>query len=173
MIDKFKCFLMYEFKYWPRNIKCGIKNLISWFLIIWKDRQWDHTYIYIVLRHKLNLTEQMIRRDGIHINNKKDADKIKKCVLLLDRLLEDEYHENVYKNYYKKWGHPEMNFSDMEDKPGYSKLDIIYPNVETKKDEKLQSKQFRSLSLKEQELKDQDLKILFETMRKHIQTWWD
>ncbi len=44
-----------------RSIKYGIKNLITWFPIIWKDRDWDHWYLYKILRFKLIQMENLQR----------------------------------------------------------------------------------------------------------------
>ena len=35
------------------NIIQGIKNLLYWFPIIWKDRNFDEHFIYEILKHKL------------------------------------------------------------------------------------------------------------------------
>ena len=165
--------IWYIVKEWPHEIKEGIKNLIIWFRVIWKDRWYDHYFIYSILRHKLNLMETKIRHQGVHLYHIKDADKIKKCVLLLDRLIKDEYHENVHKEYYKKWGRPKMSFKDSKEHPGYSVMDLKYPNVKTIEDDKLQKKQFKMNMDREQQMREQDIELLFTLMRKHIQTWWD
>ena len=158
----------------PRNIKIGVINLITWFPIIWKDRQWDYYFIYNILRHKLHLTEQFIRHYGCHVKNIQDADKIKKCVLLLDRLIKDEYHDNVFRNHDKKWGDIDLIFMESKEYPEeYSEVKINYPNVKTEEDKKLEKKEFKRLSNKPQELINQDLELLFKIMRKNIQTWWD
>ena len=173
MLKHLKYKFQNEIRYWPRSFKTGVENLIVWFPIVWKDRQWDHQYIYTVFRHKLHLKEQFIRQRGIHVNNAQDADKIKKCVILLDRLMKDEYHENVFKPHYKKWGEPEMKFKDSTKYPNCSVLDIKYPNVETGEDDKKQTKDFRVKSKMEAAMREQDLDMLFQLMRKHIQSWWD
>jgi hypothetical protein len=173
MLNKLKCQFKYNIRYWHRDFIIGIKNLIRWFPIVWKDRQWDYQFIYSVLRHKLHLTEQFIRYNGVHVKNIQDADKIKKCVLLLDRLIKDKYHENIFDYHYKKWGSPEMIFSDVEDLSDYKSLNIEYPNVKTEKDRENQRKEFNLKIKSEEQMKDQDLDMLFKTMRKYIQTWWD
>ena len=117
--------------------------------------------------------ERNIREHGHHVNNTKDADKIKKCVLILDRLMEDEYHESAFKNHYKKWGHPSMSFKDYDKDPEMQEMLIKYPNVKTVQDQEQESKEFRICSKFESDLREQDLDILFSDMRKHIQTWWD
>ena len=47
-----------------RNITQGFESLWKWLPVIWKDRQWDHQFIYEVIKHKLHLTEQLIRHNG-------------------------------------------------------------------------------------------------------------
>lgn len=173
MIDKLKYKFQNEIRYWPRSFKTGITNLVRWFPIVWKDRQWDHQFIYIALRHKLNLTEQFIRHHGIHVNNIADADKIKKCVILLDRLMKDEYHENAFKRHDEKWGGAELDWKDLEDDSNRSELIITHPNVKTEKDKIKERKDFKLSIKKEQHLREQDLDLLFTLLRKHIQTWWD
>lgn len=165
-IKKVKDFFQYEVPY-------GVRNLISWFPIIWKDRNWDYWFIYVILRHKLHLMEQNIRRYGHHTTSDKDADKIKVCVLLLDRLINDDYHENVYYQYYKRWGHPEMVFQEFTKNSKLGELLFRYPNVKNEEDDKLRHAQYLSKGQLSEALKKQDLDLLFKIMNKHIQTWWD
>lgn len=157
----------------PRNIRQGIKSLWIWFPIIWKDRQWDHQFIYAVLRHKLHLTEQLIRHQGHHLYHVKDADKIKICINLLDRLMKDEYHETAFKAHEKKWGEMKINFKDSINYPGMHEAVITHPNVKTDKDKITERKDFKIASNHEAALRENDLDLLFKMMRKHIQSWWD
>jgi hypothetical protein len=162
-----------KIKDFPRNFICGIENLIKWFPVIWKDRQWDHTFIYRILRHKLHLTEQFIRHNGIHANNVKDADRMKICVLLLDRLINDIHFEMAFKAFHKKWGYSDWKFEKDENNKGSSRLIFEYSTVKTKEDKMLHRKEFKRACDYEDFLKERDLEYLFSTMRKYIQGWWD
>lgn len=73
------------------NVKYGIINLIKWFPIIWKDRNWDQNYLYRIIRFKLKQMEFLQRRYGIGVDNNKYADQMRKCILLLDRIIKDDY----------------------------------------------------------------------------------
>ena len=165
--------MFYKIRQWPRQIRQGIKNLIIWFPVIWKDRWWDHVFLYEIMRYKLHLMEKNLRVHGHHVKHIEDANKIKTCVVLLDRLIKDEYHDNAFKNHYKKWGQPVMEFKDWEEDPEYQVLKINYPNVKTDKDKEIEVKGFKRMSEKEAELREQDLDMLFKLMRKNIQSWWD
>lgn len=155
------------------DLKCGILNLVVWFPIIWKDRNWDYFYILEILHKKLSLMEHFIREDGIHINNKEDADKIKLCVVLIDRLLKDEYYENVFKHHHEKWGSLRFKTTQCKDNEKLYSVDIISENVKTDEDKEQERKEFKCLSHKPEEMKTQDINCLFNMMAKHIRSWWD
>lgn len=162
-----------KISYFWRDIQVGIKNLILWFTTIWNDRWWDHSFIYTMLHKKLSLMEYSIRKHGHHTNADKDADKIKKCVLLLDRLMKDDYHEIAFKRHYEKWGEPQMNWKDTKEGSDLVQLCIIHEGVKTEEDKKQERKQFKTAAEMENHLRQQDIDMLFDQMKKHIQTWWD
>ena len=122
--------------------------------------------------------EQFIRHNGIHVNHVQDADKIKKCVLVLERIMKDEYHENVFKYHDKKWGETKLNWKEVDGKEfGYKKdvvaLDITRENAISKDQKEKERKEFRRLSPKVEQQRKQDIDFLFDYMKKHIQGWWD
>lgn len=155
------------------KIKYGIENLILWFPVVWKDRNWDHYFIYVMVRHKLHLTEQLIRNHGHHIRNIKDADDIKLCINLLDRLIEDDYYESAFKNHDKKWGEVKVRFEDCDDNPEMQEFHIDRPNANTSKEKEKEKKDFFKAYKRETDLREQDLDMLFKYMRRKIQCWWD
>jgi hypothetical protein len=88
----------YALKHWQsrhglhwHGISQGVGNLKTWFPVIWHDRWWDHCFLYTLLRFKLILMERGFRKWGHSVAAEKDAKKIKTCVLLLDRLIKDDY----------------------------------------------------------------------------------
>ena len=155
------------------NLKNGIESLIVWFPVIWKDRQWDHVYIYQILRHKLHLTEDLIRNYGVHTKNIQDADKIKVCVNLLDRLINDEYCDSAYKTHEDRWGVLTWKSDELDNESETDHCLLQYPNVKTPQDKEREVKDFRRAAKHETMLREQDLGYLFTLMRKHIQSWWD
>ena len=150
-----------------RNIKYGVRNLIKWFPVIYRDRDWDHTFLMEIMKRKMDNMQKYLRKYGHHVNAEKDADDIKKCVILLDRLIKDEYHENISKKYYEKWG--ELEFK--ESNSGFSTLE--HTKVKTDEDKYQCTKESRILHEKEDNLRNQDLELLFNTMRRKILGWWD
>ena len=160
------------------NIKNGIPNIFKWLPVIWRNRPWDHYFIYDVLHKQLSLMEEHIRKYGYHVHHKKDAKQIKIAILLIERIMKDEYYENVFKNHDEKWGESHLNWKEMDEEEfGYKKdvvaLDITRDNAITKEQKDQERKEFRRLSLKVEEQRKQDINILFEHIKKHIEGWWD
>lgn len=74
-------------------------HIISWVPVLWRDRDWDHSYLLIMMHEKL------CRMRRYHNESRLigDWDKIAKQILVaecaLDRLIKDEYMD--YINYDK------------------------------------------------------------------------
>jgi len=158
---------------WPRDIKYGIKNLIKWFPVIWKDRDWDQWFLYKILYFKLKEMEYNQRVYGHHVNNEKVADQIKTCKLLAKRLIDNDYLENSTYRLDKKWGEHTMTFIPCEDNPEFLTAEFKTENAITDKEKKQENKE-RMVAYKHSDyLENQDLDMLFKNIRKHIQGWWD
>jgi len=94
---------MYKIKVFIQNIK----RVLYWFPIIWNDRDWDYYYIYEMLKQKLICTERHIRKDGIHLYNKVDADQIREAINMIDKV-QKEYYIDKYLSESKSWEDSEM-----------------------------------------------------------------
>jgi len=156
-----------------RSIKYGIENLIKWFPVIWQDRDWDHWFIYKIFQFKLQQVEKLQRKYGNSTNSKKYAYQIKVAVLLLNRLIKDEYLENVLKPHEKKWGESEMIFTPIKGNEEYTTLDFKVEKANTEEEKEQEHKERMILYKHSDYLKQQDLDILFKHMRKYIEGWWD
>jgi hypothetical protein len=117
--------------------------------------------------------EKNIRKNGIHLRAEQDADKMKLCVNLLDRLIEDDYVHNALKYHDRKWGEGEFEFTPVDGKKHLTSLDIIRHKVKTPKDKEQEQKEWRVCLDRSDNLQVQDLELLFKLMRKHIRSWWD
>ena len=87
--------------------------------------------------------------------------------MLLNRLIEDNYFDLVFRPHDKKWGESKMYFKDN----GY--LEIEYSNVKTEQDQVNQKKDFKNRMSGVEYLNKQDLEYLFDTLNKNIRNWWD
>ena len=168
-----RCLVRKAKDYMRYDVPRGISNLRRWFTVIWTDRNYDFYFIFVILRHKLYLTQKHIRNHDIHVHAERDADRMKLCVLLLDRLIKDDYHEMAFKNHDKKWGDIELKTKPTKENPDLYSVDFHRDNIKTPEDREQERKEFNNAYEHEQYLIQQDLDLLFNTMRKHIREWWD
>jgi len=177
-------------KYLHRNTLQGLKNLWYWLPIIWKDRNWDHSFIYEVMKHKMTSQADYISKNDRHTRAQQDARRMRICVKLMQRC-QDETYSLEYADYHKDkhW------FEPCEDKEGYStweseniwenydvyfkRYPLIYKRVMngegpfplTGKNE-VDIKQRIAMNIGHIN-QERAHKLLFNIMEENIRGWWD
>jgi hypothetical protein len=87
----------WELPYQHKYIKNGVQNLYKWFWVIWKDRDWDHHYIFQVLKFKLEKQAKHLVKYGSHESAERDAELMMTCVKLINKIQNEEYYDELYK----------------------------------------------------------------------------
>lgn len=188
VIEKISLWWKFDGRHIPRNIKQGIKNIIYWLPVIWKDRHWDHSFIYEVLKHKLKAQANYIGTKDRHTRAKQDARRMLLCTKLIQICQDDTYGME-----YLDYAENEFWFEPCEDKDGYSTMEskniwenydkyfkkypLIYKRVmngegvyslEDRKDDK----QIIAMNIAHIN-QERAHKLLFKIMEENIQGWWD
>jgi hypothetical protein len=180
----------FEGRYYHKDLYRGIKNLIQWFPVIWKDRDWDSYYIFTILEHKLTLQAKGISKRDIHVNAQRDAEIMMTCVRLMDKI-KDDYYESEYMDYH------EINlwFEDIEDSSGYStmksemisekfdeyfkKYPLIYKRVLNGEgifpvNQKIGNERKQTIATNIAYINQERAnKLLFKILETNIKRWWD
>ena len=175
-------------RYSHREFARGVRNIIYWFPIIWKDRNWDSHYIFEILKHKLTSQANYIAEQDRHTRAQKDARDMKHCVKLM-RLVQDGFYETEYGDYHKtkNWFEPlddntgsstwesreiEENFDDY-----FAKYPLIHKRVLNgegpfSKNDTEKSKQVIAMNIGNIN-QERAHKLLFKIMERNILGWWD
>jgi hypothetical protein len=184
------------FKELPYNLRDGIKNLIKWFPVIWKDRDWDHNFIYEIIKFKLKNQADYIGGKDRHTRAKRDAEIMKLCCELIQRC-QDDYYDMEYMDYHESklnW----LDVTDEDDIPTKYKdskimdVELISENFdEYFKKYPIQYKRVmsgevnrfnRSIEEKDKQIIAMEIsyenqarcrKLLFKIMENNIEKWWD
>jgi hypothetical protein len=178
-----------EIFYFFKDIKLGIQNLIKWFWVIWKDRDWDDYYIFEILQKKIENQSKYISQRDFHTLSQRDSEIMDICSRLLERV-KTEYYQTEYFDYHQS----EMNFIPTEDGKGYTvefnekwenfidyfeKYPLVYKKVlkgegifdikdETGEDIK------NRIAMNMAHLNhERARKLLFSIMERNIEKWWD
>jgi hypothetical protein len=155
------------------NIKTGIKNLITWAPIIWRDKQWDHYFLFEIMNKKLSLMEKFFDSDDVVIlDAKKTAKQIRVARILIERLKKDEYDESFHDKLDKKWGRPDFFFKPIENGK-YSTLERTIDGVKTEKDEKKYTKELKRIYAHVEMQRKQDKEYFCKIFKKYVDHWWE
>lgn len=201
LLDKISLWWRHEARYYHKDFVRGVKNLIRWFPIIWKDRDWDDHYIWAVMMKKLSFQADYIRHRGIHVDNIRDAQRIELAVRLM-KVVSEEHYQALYMDYHKS----EMHFDpvsdeDIDDMAKEDGMDEeMLKGCSTLRIETIWEKYdeffakyphaYREVTKTDKYIYENDTKekiamnmgfylhqkanrILFDLLQKHIHSWWD
>lgn len=159
----------------------SIKNLIRWFPIIWKDKDWDTHFIWEILKFKLTNQADYISKNDRHTQAQYDASRMRLCVKLIEKV-QHEYYNVEYQDYFNSV----FRFEDDDEMPGYKRLEM-----DTLSDtfEEYVIKYYRTyLKVIREHHCDSSLhtaikmanynhlkakRLLFKLLDTHIERWWD
>ena len=188
LIWKIQRWFRWEAKHLHKDIIKGIKNLWKWFLLVWKDRDWDHHFIFETLKFKIANTANYIKSHDRYVGADRDYEVMMTCVRLIEKIQEEDY-DGEWGNYINQ----KMTTKEIEGES--SKIldfEIISENFKTYFDRypNVHKKALAASSGAERwpysEISDQTLamwmshynhrrakRILFTLMERNIEKWWD
>lgn len=173
----------WDAKHAHRDISSGFKNLWRWFPIIWKDRDWDHHFIFETLRFKINNTANYIESRKRYVGWEEDVRYMRICVKLIDRVQSDYYVDEMYNYWETKMkmvpmenGNSSVEFDDIK-----NNLSIYFSKYPNDKRRTLKSKRSKNVGDSDKSLailmsfmrQERARKILFDIMSNKIERWWD
>ena len=180
MFERIRLWWKFEGRYYHKDLKSGIKNLIRWFPTIWKDRDWDDYFIFNLLIKKIEFQAKHIGDNDRHTRAKRDAEIMRTCVRIMEKIRDEDY-DIEYMDYQKI----EHEFVDC-DKPGFfevkttelsenfeeyfKKYPLVYKKVSKENPE---SSNQRIAFLMGIENHRRAKKIVFKLMENNIECWWD
>ena len=186
VIDRIYLWWDNEAQFYPKDFKRGIENLWYWLPVIWEDRNWDDSFIFTILSHKLKAQSTYIGGRGIHVSAERDAEIMMTCVRLIEKVKDEyygmecmDYHKTKHwfepadKEGYSTWESKELeeNFDDY-----FAKYPLIYKRVINGegvfKLDGTNDKQRIAMNIAHIN-HDRARKLLFNLMEQNIEGWWD
>ena len=129
------------------NLKYGIKNLFKYFKVIWNDRHWDYSFILILLKFKLETIKNSYSKKHYSTDVPYQLKYINICIILLDRLIENNLLEEELNNLYE--GKEFLEF----DENNIPKINDIWNRQSI--------------------IRKKHMKLLMKILESRIETWWD
>jgi hypothetical protein len=153
-----------------------VHNVYRWLPIIWKDRDYDDSYITEILIKKLEFTRDFyLSGKAYSAEAEKVADEIKEAIdrLHMTRDSWEFYEDLAMEQLEQKWGKTTFEFVPLEDRPGLTEMKSKTEKVNTEEEEEQHRKEFRKAldTARKQYMKDK-IKA-YEFIAKNIDKWWD
>ena len=179
LLEKIQLWWRFEGKYYHRDFITGIKNLWNWFPTIWKDRDWDQTFIYEILIHKLEKQAKRIGQCDWHTGAKRDAEKMLLCARLA-RIQQEDLYMMEYMEYLDQ----DFEFIPTDETEEYFTMestttrdDLVDYLYKYRRQHKLIDKTDKDNHRIAIEIarnnQERSRKLLFKIMEENIEGWWD
>jgi len=150
-------------------------NVIRWMPTIWRDEDWDSSFINEIFIKKLEHTRDFFLSDRTNIAEaKRVANEIQTAIDLLHMTRDSwEFYEcPVMQELDAKWGEGVLRFIPI---PGTdsSEMHIDHDGVKTPEDEKQYREEFRAGMIKAEKQYKKDKREAYKYLADHIDYWWD
>lgn len=189
VFEKISLWWKFDGKYMHKEFARGVKNLWRWFPTIWKDRDWDDSYIFEIIRVKLEHQAKFIGGRGIHVSANRDAEKMR-LVAKLIQLQKDDFYSMEYMDYHntkydfvptdetKKWFRMEdtlisENFDDYFKKYPRQYKKVLSGELNLYGKEVDETDKQRIAMEIAHENQERCRKLIFKIMSDEILHWWD
>jgi hypothetical protein len=183
MIKKIKLWWDFEGRYYHKDLYKGIKNLIRWFPVIWKDRDWDQAYLYSILQKKLE-HQLAYWQDGKtqgHEGMESDIRYMKICIELIKRMKDNHYEMIEFDKFNEKWGDPIIEWEPVtEDSRAFdpeSELQLF--EMVDRNQERLSGEELKQYNIEKRGYIDKGYhmdnkarNLLFNIIKNRIGYWW-
>lgn len=134
----------------------GIKNLVRWFPIIWKDRDWDAHYINSMLKQKLVFMADYFDKSRLVVDNETMVKQIEFTIRVLDRITADDYIHPAYRKHLaaRVYGGDPFHWINRQQTPE-------------------EREEWISWNHWEEHWRARDQKLLYAMLKKYAESWWD
>lgn len=153
--------------------KC--RNVIRWLPTIWKDEDWDDSFIVDILIKKLEHQRDFFLSDRAYSAKAEEtAAEIQKAIdgLVKTKDSWEHYEEPAHNELDKKWGEIEFKIEPGE-RLGFKELHISPPNVKTKEDRVQYVKELMDTMELTMRRYKKDKRAVYQFIADNIDKWWD
>ena len=166
---------------WLKEFLTGCKNLIKWSPTIWKQRDWDYSFIFDVLQKKIEFQRKELISANRHTRIETDNRDMTIVLNLIERVRNEHYGTE-----YLDYRETKFRFEDIESRPHHKslELDIIWEDDDTFLSKYPST--VRKVMKDKHELNKTDLcfwvaqynqekahDLLFKILKERMRWWWD
>lgn len=150
----------------------GIRNILYWLPIVWRDQQWDYAFMLTIMQHKLSSMDEFFRgKHAVTLNHLEVAAEIRHVEACVSRLLKCEYFDVALEDCEDSWGIPSMSFVSRDGSRQF--VGLAFPKARTDA-QQMSARDEYGLALKEADAAElRDWITVWDTIREYGRGWWD
>ena len=151
------------------------RNVIRWIPTLWKDEDWDDSFVTTIFIKKLEHQRDFFLSDRTHIlEAKKVAAEIQTAIDGLRNTAESyEYESRAIADIERKWGESKMRSEPSKAVPGCYEIHFDVPGVKTPEDEAQYNAEFRECMAAARKQYMKDKRAAYAYIASNIDRWWD
>ena len=134
-------------------------KVLAYIPVLWNNEDFDHGYILKLLRYKIARTRDHIaKHHKLHTEWQKDVWNMNFAILLLDRIIADDYFVEEWHTHFEKW----------EKKPVLEGDHYVWPSMSDE-----ERAEWEPLHQKTVKAEQDDWHNLWKFLDEHLKEWWD
>lgn len=168
--------MMYIIKSYYRDFILGIKSLIKWLPIIWKDRDWDSMYTINIFLQKMKFQVEHMKLYSNEVEETLNP-KIKEMenlVSLLQKIRDEDanYESPELLRVEQKWGKSDYHFVPTEDENLFKLIDKLEETLTESQIEERKKDTIKALG-NAQKNRKADIEKAMKIFIENYQDWWN
>lgn len=114
-LQKISLYWRFEWRHIPNKIFLGIKNIWYWTPVIWKDRNWDSSFLLEIMKFKISLMSESHGKRIPYVGFERNVELMKTVVKLIDKVQNEDYLHEYYDYYEQKYDFVKIDDTDFWD----------------------------------------------------------
>lgn len=143
-------------------------------ILLWKDFDWDYSYILILLQYKLRRTRKRILANDIILRSEEIAAQIKHAEDLIQNWRDNNWCEDLQEVHERKWGST-VDLSEPIDVNGKQmwSWNISREKATTPELKKQEKREQRAIYQAMENAEEECWNSIFDHIKKRGRNWWD
>lgn len=133
------------------NMVRGVKNIIAYAPIIYKDREYDWTYLTELMIFKMERMKRFHDKDAHYVGTEKNVKRLKVMIATLDRITNKDYSSEDYDKLIATFGEDKVFDSD----------------------DRSMDKVKAAIYSRERYMEQQDMELFVRYFTKYLKSLWD
>ncbi len=151
-----------------------IKNIIKWFPILWKQRDWDYGYAIDVFIFQLSkIADNFDSGKSYSIGSEARASQIRRVVKLMKKVYDEEFELDYSDQIEAKYGKNNWVFNPTQEQREKGIINRVFEKNYSKEELKQIYEDERKIILQCSEKQEKAHKLVWKLVENYIRDWWD